>query len=108
MFRNKILGKNRRIEFNCVRFGHGAGGCIGVAYRVAQMYFCMEARRQMVLHIALPDLAHGDSSGSVAFLKDARLERSLECRRREGENGLLFQAYAYLSPRAEGLSRRQA
>jgi hypothetical protein len=72
------------------------------------MYLCAEARRQMVLHIALPDLAHGDSSGSVAYLKVARLERSLECRRREGKNELLFQAYASPGLRADGLSSRQA
>ena len=72
------------------------------------MYLRSELRRQVVLDIALLDEAHVGSSGAVAYLKDARLERSLECRRREGENGLLFQAYAYLSPRAEGLSRRQA
>jgi hypothetical protein len=60
----------------------------------------------MIPRIALPDLAHGDSSGSVAYLKDARLERSLECRRREGKNELLFQAYAYPSLRADGLSSR--
>jgi hypothetical protein len=68
------------------------------------MYLCVEAGRQMVLHIALPDLAHGDSSGSVAYLKDARLERSLECRRREGENKVLLRAYAHASLRADGLS----
>jgi hypothetical protein len=106
MLRNKILSKSRWSGFDCVRFGHGVTGCIGLAYGLAQVYLCAEARRQMVLHIALPDLARGDSSGSVAYLKDARLERSLECQRREGKNGLLFQAYAYPSPRADGLSCR--
>ncbi len=104
MFRNEILSKSQWIAFDCSRFGHGVAGCIGLAYRIAQMYLCAEARRQMVLHIALPDLAHGDSSGPVAYLKDARLEPSLECRRREGKNGLLLQAYAYPSLRAGGLS----
>src|SRR5208283_5511004 len=104
MFRYEILSKSRWIGFDCVRFGHGVTGCIGLACRVAQMYLCAKARRQMVLHITLPDLAHGDSSGSVAYLKDARLERSLECQRREGRNGLLSQAYAYPSVRADGLS----
>ena len=49
---------------------------------------------QVVLYIALLDEAHGGSSRSVACLKDARLERSLECWRREETNGLLFQPYA--------------
>ena len=61
----------------------------------------------MVLLVTLADLAHGDSGGRVAFLKGARLERSLECRRREEKNGLLLQAYAYVSPRADGLSRQR-
>jgi hypothetical protein len=51
----------------------------------------------VVLYIAFLDEAHGGSSRSVAYLKDARLERSLECRRREGKNELQFQAYAYQS-----------
>jgi hypothetical protein len=106
MFRHEIQSKSRWIGFDCVRFGHGIAGCIRLTDRVAQMYFCAEARRQMIPRIALPDLAHGDSSGSVAYLKDARLERSLECRRREGKNELLFQAYAYPSLRADGLSSR--
>jgi hypothetical protein len=71
------------------------------------MYFCVEARRQVGLLVTLGDLAHGDSGGRVAFLKGARLERSLECRRREEKNGLLLQAYAYVSPRADGLSRQR-
>ena len=106
MFRNEILNKSRWISFDCVRFGHGVAGCIGLAYGLAQIYLCAEARRQMVLHVALLREAHGDSSGLVAYLKDARLERSLECRRREGEDGVLFQAYAYPSLRADGLSCR--
>ncbi len=106
MFRYEILSKCWRSDFDCVRFGPGVTGCIGLAYWNAQMYSSVEARRQIVLHVTLGCLAHGDSSGSVAFLKDARLERSLECRRREEKNGLLFQAYAYLGPRADGLARR--
>lgn len=51
----------------------------------------------MILHIASNDDAHAGSSGSVAEEEDARLERSLECRRREGKNELLLQAYAYKS-----------
>jgi len=64
------------------------------------MYLGAELRRQLVFHGALLDEAHGRSSGSVAYLKDARLERSRECQRREGKNGLLSQAYACTSPRA--------
>lgn len=106
MFCNEILGKSRWIGFDCVRLGLRVAGFVGLAYRTAQMYFRAEARRQVVLYIALPELAHSDSSGSVACLKDARLERSLECRRREGKNEVLFQAYACPSLRAGGLSSR--
>ena len=77
MLRNEILSKSGWSGLNCVQFGHGEAGRIGLAYGVAQMNLCAKARRKMVLHIALPDLAHGDSSGSVAYLNDARLERSL-------------------------------
>jgi len=100
MFRNEVLSKVRRTCIDCVLFGHGAASCIGLAYGHAQMYLCAEARRQMVLDIAFVDETHGGSSGSVAYLKDARLKRSLECRRREGKDGLLLQAYANQSQRA--------
>jgi hypothetical protein len=94
VFGNKILGKSRFCRVDCVRFGRGKTGCIGLALGLAQMDLGAEAGREVILHIALPDEAHGGSGRSVACLKDARLERSLECRRREGENGLLTQAYA--------------
>jgi hypothetical protein len=97
MFRNEIRSKIQWICFDYVRFAHGVAGCIGLAYGLAQMYLRAVAGRQVVLYIAFLDEAHGGSSRSVAYLKDARLERSLECRRREGENGLLLQAYAYQS-----------
>ena len=100
MFRNEFLSKTRWICLDCVRFGHGVAGCIGPAHGFAQMYFCEERGMQVVLHIAFLDEAHGGSSRSVACLKVTRLERSLECWRREGENELLFQAYAYQSLRA--------
>jgi hypothetical protein len=48
----------------------------------------------MAFHVVSLDGTHGGSSRSVACLKVARLERSLECWRREGTNALLFQAYA--------------
>lgn len=94
VFRNEIFSKTRRCCIDCVRFGRGKTGCIGLALGLAQMDLGAEAGRAVVLHIALPDETHGDSGRPVACLKDARLERSLECRRREGENGLLTQAYA--------------
>src|SRR5208283_2606808 len=96
MFRDEILREIRCIGFACARFRYGVAGCIGLAHRLAQMYLRTNLRRQVVLYIALLDEAHGSSSGMVACLKDARLERSLECRRREGRNGLLSQAYANL------------
>ena len=50
--------------------------------------------RKVVLHIAFLDDAHGDSSRSLDCLNVARLKRSLECRRREGNNLLLSPSYA--------------
>jgi hypothetical protein len=43
------------------------------------------AGRKMILYIAFLDEAHGSSSRSVTNLNGARLERSMECRRREGK-----------------------
>lgn len=54
-----------------------------------------------MIDIAFEDVAQGGSSRSVAYLKGARLERSRECQRRGGVNGLLLQAYARGSLRAD-------
>jgi hypothetical protein len=94
MFSNEILSKIRCACLDCNRLGRGEAGGVELAFRMAQMDLCAVAGSQVVLHVAFFNGAHGGSSGSVAYLKDARLERSLECRRREGENGLLTQAYA--------------
>src|SRR5208337_1824062 len=104
MFRKEILSKTRWICLDCVWFDHGVAGCIRLAYGFAQMYFCEERGMQVVLHIAALDGTHGGSSRSVACLKVARLERSLECWRREGTNELLFQAYTRHDPRADGFA----
>jgi len=79
MFRNEILSKIRWICLARVRVGHRVAGCIGLAHERAQMYFCEEGGMEVVLHIASFDGTHDGSSRSVAHLKDARLERSLEC-----------------------------
>jgi hypothetical protein len=49
------------------------------------MCACAPPSGKIILHIAFFDKGHGKSSGSVACLSGARLERNLECRRREGE-----------------------
>ena len=43
MFRNEILSKSRWICFDCVRFGAGKAGCIGLAFGLAQMDLCAES-----------------------------------------------------------------
>jgi hypothetical protein len=93
MFLKEILSKTRWICLDCVWFDYGVAGCIGLAYGFAQMYICEERWMQVVLHFVSIDGTHGGSSRSVACMKVARLERSLECWRREGINELLFQAY---------------
>ncbi len=97
MFSKEILSKTQWI---CARLGDGVAGCRGRAFGAAQMYLRAETGGRMVLRIVFFDIAHGGSSRPVACLKDARLERNLECRRREGGKELLFQAYAYTSLRA--------
>jgi len=84
MFCNKILSKTQWICLNRIRFRIGEAGCIGLALERTKMGLCVVAGRQVVLFVASFDQAHGDSSGSVAYLNVARLERSLECQRREG------------------------
>lgn len=83
MFCYEILCKARWTCFGFVRFSCGKAGRIGLARWRAQMYLCAEARRQVILDIALPDVAHNGSRCSVGCLKDARPKRSLECQRRE-------------------------
>jgi hypothetical protein len=94
MLRNEILSKTQWVCFGCVRFSAGRAGCIGLAFGLDQMNSCEERGMQVILHVASLDGIHGGSSRSVACLKDARLEQSLECLRREGKNGLQSQAYA--------------
>src|ERR1700728_5279426 len=84
MLNDEIVSKGRGLRLGCLGFNPGKTGCIGLAHWLAQMDLCTEARREVVLDVALPDVAHRGSSRSVACLKDARLERSLECQRREG------------------------
>jgi hypothetical protein len=52
--------------------------------RLAQMYFRVEAGRQVILYIAFPDDAHGSSCRSFACLEDALVEKNLNA---EGEKG---------------------
>jgi hypothetical protein len=94
MFRDEI---GREFGLGCIHYARlslGKTGCVGLAFGRAQMNLREEGRTHVILHIASNDDAHAGSSGSVAEEEDARLERSLECRRREGKNGLLTQAYA--------------
>ena len=62
----------------------------------------------MKLHIALLTADRRSVGCSLAFFVGARLERSLECQRRGGKNGILPLAYAYRSPRADGLALSDA
>jgi hypothetical protein len=79
MLRDKI---SREIRFciDDVRSAFGDAGCI----LLGQMSICPKRGRQMVIHIAFLEETHDGSSRTVAYLKDGRLERSLDCRRREG------------------------
>src|SRR5579863_6025037 len=79
-----------------------------MAYRGLQMDLGAVAGREMILHIGFLDEAHGGSNGSVACLNGARLERSLECRRREGKNGLSTPAYACRGSLAGGAPALQS
>jgi hypothetical protein len=85
VFRNKVLGKTRCYCVDCDRFGPGKTGCIGLAFGLAQMDLRAEARRQVVLHIALFDEAHGGSGRSVACLKDARLDEAWNAKGEKGK-----------------------
>src|ERR1039458_3253144 len=58
---------------------------MGLACGNKRMCACAPPRGKMLLYIALLDEGHGKSSHSVENLSGARLKRSLECRRREGE-----------------------
>ena len=89
MFRNKVRCKTRHIGCVCIALSSGEASGIGLAFGRAQMYLRAEIKRQVILHVASLDEAHGESICSVGWPEDARLERSLECRRREGRNGLL-------------------
>jgi hypothetical protein len=90
MFRNEIVGKTQWICLNCVRFSYGVAGCIGLAHGRAQMYSCEKGGMQVGPHVASLVGTHDGSSRSVAYLKVARLERRLECGRREGETACCF------------------
>src|SRR5580658_9568547 len=101
MFRKEIGRKIRWICLDCVHLrnygtGHGVTGRVGIVYGNAKIRCRPNAGRRMVLHIAF----HGDSSRWVACLNDARLEQTLECRRRDREYKLLLQAYASRGSRA--------
>src|SRR5208282_3025581 len=77
-----------------VRLSLRKTGCVGLAFARllgrAQMNLREEGGAHVILHVASINDAHAGSSRSVAEEEDARLERSLECRRREGKNGLLL------------------
>jgi hypothetical protein len=51
---------------------------------------CKKWGMQVVLDFASVDGAHGGSSGSIAYLKDARLERSLSAEGEKGKTGYCF------------------
>ena len=66
-------------------------GCIWLTCRWSQMYLSPIAGRKMIFDVGFVDKTHGSSSRSVAYLHDARLEQSLDCRRREGEAKTCFE-----------------
>lgn len=90
----EIFIKIRLIWLYFARFGHRRTGRSGLVYRRIQMYLRAMTGRKMILYIALIDEAQNSSSRTVACFNVARLERGLECQRREGKYGLLSQAYA--------------
>lgn len=54
----------------------------------------------MILYVTFFYEAHGGSSGSVAYLNVARLERTWKAEGEKREAEVLFQAYAHRSWRA--------
>lgn len=80
MFSGIVIGKCRGIWFHGVRFGHREAGCIWMGYGPAQVYVSA-----VTFFIGLFGDPHRGSSRSVAYLEIARLERSRERWRREGE-----------------------
>src|SRR6185437_8939497 len=79
MLCSEIPSKTQSICFDRIRFNSGKAGCIWLAFGGDQMNPCMKRGTQVILDIASFNGAHGDSSRSVACLKDTRLERSMEC-----------------------------
>ena len=73
MISKKVLGKPRLLR----RW---------LACRLQRMQTRAPLRGKIIVHIAFLDEGHGNSGRSVVCLRDARLERNQECRRREGGN----------------------
>jgi hypothetical protein len=105
MFRKEILSKTHCIWFDCARLDHASVRRIGLPYGRVPQHLCAAARRQENVGFAFLDEAHGGSNRSVTYLKDARLERSLRCWRRENEVVPLSQGYACQSLRAGDFAR---
>lgn len=91
MFRNKIRSKSLRVRIDWVRFCAGKPGCIGLAFGLDQMKFCVERGMQMVFHVASLGRTHGGSSRSVAYLKDARLAQVWSAEGEKGQKGYCFE-----------------
>ncbi len=85
MVAKKVLGKLRSFRTDPARLRPGEAGCIRLACSLKWMQACSPPRGKIFVHIALLDEGHGTFGRSVASLNGARLERSLECRRREEE-----------------------
>ena len=75
MLAKKVLGKPRFFRDGYDRLAWGR----------EWMQTCAPLGGKILVHIAFLDEGHGNSDRSVACLNGARLKRSSECRRREGE-----------------------
>ena len=84
MFPKEVSGKLGWISRDRSRFRFRKAGGIWLTCGDERMCAGAPPCGKMFLHIAFFDESHGKSSCSVACLNGARLEPSLECRRREG------------------------
>ena len=94
-----VLNQNCRIPVRASALSAGKISCTRHASRMSLQPQFGAAGSKVTLHVAFLDEDHSNSRGTVASLEGARLERSLDCRRREGES-LLIRAYTRNGSRA--------
>ena len=82
----EILSESGRACLNGDLICFGESGGIWLAHRRDVDMVVMPGRK-VILNIAFLYETHGDSDHSFRCLNVARLKRSMECRRREGEIG---------------------